>query len=155
MAASPTTNKDANQIKCITEDGKESRNPYLTALKYDNDLFGKLNQDMALKAYRCFLMAAQEGEIEAYLYLGGYHLREIIPASSKEKVFFYFKKYTDMGGKKAYGMLGFMYYQGIGTEKDIEKGKYYYRKAAENGDIEAKRNLAFIETMEDIRESEE
>lgn len=40
--------------------------------------------------------------------------------------------------------LGRMYYEGVGTEKDIAKAVYWYTKSAANGDSDAKHNLGVI-----------
>ena len=39
-------------------------------------------------------------------------------------------------------MLAILYYNGEGTEKNLEKSFYWYQKAAENGHIHALNNLA-------------
>lgn len=48
------------------------------------------------------------------------------------------------GDADAQNSLGNMYYNGIGVNEDIKKAIYYYRLAASNGSIEAKRMLGLI-----------
>ena len=50
-----------------------------------------------------------------------------------------------MGDLVAHNLLGVMYSDGIGVEKDEEKGVYHYEKAAIGGHLKARHNLGCVE----------
>ena len=59
--------------------------------------------------------------------------------------FEYFTKAAELGHSKAHYMLGKMYMNGEGVEKDEEKGVYHLEKAAIGGHPSARHSLAAIE----------
>jgi hypothetical protein len=62
-----------------------------------------------------------------------------------EGAFKYGTKAAEVGDMAAHAQLGFMYYEGRGVEKDMEKAICHYEKAAIGGHPEARLALAVIE----------
>jgi hypothetical protein len=59
--------------------------------------------------------------------------------------FHYFAKAAELGNFEAHFMLGWMYYEGEGVEKDEEKMVYHWEKAAIGGHPHARNNLGYYE----------
>jgi TPR repeat protein len=57
----------------------------------------------------------------------------------------YSTKAAELGDLVAHNLLGVMYSDGIGVEKDEEKGVYHYEKAAIGGHLKARHNLGCVE----------
>ena len=55
------------------------------------------------------------------------------------------KEAAKLGDAKAHYQVGFIFYKGIGVEKDEEKAVCHYEKAAIGGSPEARHYLAIIE----------
>lgn len=66
--------------------------------------------------------------------------------SYKEKAFFYWKKSADHLTSCAYN-LAECYAKGEGTERDIEKAKIYYKKAADKGSVLSALKLQDLERV--------
>jgi len=56
-------------------------------------------------------------------------------------------KAGELGCAEAYFNLGINYEGGNGLERDVKKAKHYFELAAMNGDIDARKNLAFLESQ--------
>src|SRR6266542_1762965 len=54
----------------------------------------------------------------------------------------WYQKAAENGHINAQNNLAFLYENGEGTEKDLEKSFYRYQKAAENGNVDAMNKLA-------------
>lgn len=63
---------------------------------------------------------------------------------SEEMSRYHAEKALALGENKAYGILGYQAQYGLGVGIDIDKASEYYRLAAEAGDPNATRNLAFL-----------
>jgi len=69
----------------------------------------------------------------------GIHIQidKLIKSHDKDKYFNEIKKAAEDGHIDVQHNLATLYYNGEGTEKNLEKAFYWYQKAAENGSIEA------------------
>ena len=73
--------------------------------------------------------------------MGAIHYQE----GDYDKAFEYFKEAAELGDSRAHYQLGFMYGDGEGVEKDVEKGIHHWEKAAIGGHPVARHNLAYHE----------
>ena len=62
-----------------------------------------------------------------------------------DKALKYLTKAAELGYAEAHFLLGYMYGEGVGVEKDLEKEVYHNEKAAIGGHPDARYNLAFVE----------
>lgn len=87
--------------------------------------------------------ASFERDAESFLLLGRMHLDgegSAVPRDP-EKALQYFLQADMLGCIQARGILGRMYHNGIGTEKDLVTASRFLTTAAEHGDLEAGRLL--------------
>ncbi|WP_456086387.1 tetratricopeptide repeat protein [Parabacteroides sp.] len=61
-----------------------------------------------------------------------------------DKAIHYFAEAVEGGFAKSQCLLAEMYEKGNGVSKDIEKAKYWYQKAAEQGDEIATKRLKML-----------
>lgn len=64
---------------------------------------------------------------------------ELVGVKDRKEAFKWLKKAAELGNSNAMGMLGVMYYYGMGTLKDPQQAKYWIKKAYEKGDDEAEK----------------
>jgi TPR repeat protein len=61
---------------------------------------------------------------------------ELVGVKDRKEAFKWLKKAAELGNSNAMGMLGVMYYYGMGTLKDPQQTKYWIKKAYEAGNNE-------------------
>ncbi|MBR1648608.1 MAG: sel1 repeat family protein [Alphaproteobacteria bacterium] len=88
---------------------------------------------------------ANDGDIEACLTLGYMYLDgEQGLERDDEKALMYYSMAAEKKDKIALNNLGSLYYNGIGTKKDVVKAAQLFEEAAALGNNEAAVNLAFV-----------
>lgn len=113
--------------------------------------YGLGGRDVSLtKAYAYFKAAADKGNAEAMNKMGEIYVSKFYPFHDKSKSDKYYskalktyKKQADTDGNACYE-IGYMYQNGHGVDKDLEKAKYYYREGALLGDNNAAWRLGLI-----------
>lgn len=81
--------------------------------------------------------AAAEGNVEARLVLGQQYLTgEEEARKDEKKAFEFFGRAANSGSGYGKYCLGFMYGNGLGVEKDLQKAVIWYVMAASQGDAE-------------------
>jgi len=60
----------------------------------------------------------------------------------EKKAFELFHQATEQGDENSWLNLGYCYDESIGTKKDKTKAMYWYKRAAQNGDLSAYTNIA-------------
>jgi len=94
------------------------------------------------KAYVLFQKAANAGNVDGELLLGGCYLVGAGTKRNPTTAVKWFRKAADTGNPKGEGMLGALYEKGLGVNKDLNKAREYFQKAADQGDEVAKKALA-------------
>lgn len=96
-----------------------------------------LKKEDFVQAKTYFEKAAEEGDVEAYCFLGDlYYLGDGVE-QDYEKAFDIYMKGYKAGDTDCATNLGTCYYWGLGVEADLHKAAFYKEKAAEAGDSEA------------------
>ena len=87
--------------------------------------------------------AAEEGELQAQLWLGWMHrFGRGLPTDHAKAVAWY-RKAAALGSSEAQRQLGHSYYFGLGVPRDHTKGIELYREAAGQGDVESQLTLGW------------
>lgn len=100
------------------------------------------------EAMKWFSKAAEQGNAHAQYCLG------IMADSMNESVKWYIKA-ADQGHRAAQYELGYCYFNGIGIDKDIDKGLEWIKKAANQGNKDAKDWLDYSVAVNRFREAAE
>ena len=94
------------------------------------------------KALALFTQAAQQGSAVAYFYLGEiYYNGGNDTRRSYPRAFAYYEKAANAGVADGQYMLGMMYRQGYGCDKNISMAKRWLSKAASQGHTLAAQKL--------------
>ena len=93
-------------------------------------------KDEAL-AVKWWTKAAEKDEPRAQKELGDYCWRK----KNNEKAFEWWLAAAYNGDETAMGNIGYMYYHGIGAEKDVDEAKHWLTKAAEAGNEKSEEHL--------------
>ena len=96
-----------------------------------------LKKEDFVQAKTYFEKAAEEGDIEAYCFLGDLYYWGDGVEQDYEKAFDMYMKGYKAGDTDCATNLGTCYYWGLGVEADLHKAAFYKEKAAEAGDSEA------------------
>lgn len=88
------------------------------------------------KAYQLFLQAADNGEQDAYYYLGIMNLYGEGTPQNREDALIWFHKAVDAGNSSALGMIGTVYLKDK-TVKNFDQALEIFNQAAEKGDLTA------------------
>ncbi len=108
---------------------------------YEQGIGVTQDRQQALFWYR---KAAEKGDVKGMFSLGTFILLDKSGGMNKAEAVRWLKLAAEKGYSSAYHNLGYCYYNGVGVPKDIEMAKYWYQKAAEEGDEEAKKILQEI-----------
>ena len=93
---------------------------------------------------------AEKGNGDDLYSIGRYY--ENVKKDSKQ-AFDYYLKAAKMGEPIAQTNVAWRYEKGKGVEKDISKAKYWYEKAAEQGDTDSKHRLEKLTEQSHVKES--
>ena len=101
------------------------------------------------EAKKLWMMAHEAGYVTAtlnlgFLFKGGYGPAAELGVPDKEKMFKFYRLAAEAGHKKAQFNIGMCYSDGDGVEQDKAKAKFWYAKAAKEGEAAAMHNLAFL-----------
>lgn len=131
FASSLSANKNEEKIEEI----------YKKGVKYyemaDEEADDTTIEENYIKAYECFLSAAEAGHSEAMYYLGCCYKEGDGVLIDLEKAFYWYFKAALANHKEAQMSLGSCYYFGYGVETNYEEAIIWFSKAAEDGSIEA------------------
>ena len=100
-------------------------------------VFGRGIEQNTSKGLELIESAAEEGCVDAMLYMGEWQLSPENAAGKKEDALYWFLKAADKGSIAGKIQLGLCYLKGLGTEKNLLKGRYWLERAAECGSAEA------------------
>lgn len=102
-----------------------------------------VNYSRALKLY---LIAATRGDAEAQFIVGGMLYKGMGTDPDQRQAFKWLQRAEQQGktSPESLGLLGLMYLQGIGVPQNYVEAEKRLSKAAEQGDIPAKKYLAFM-----------
>ncbi len=89
-------------------------------------IFTKVEQHE--KAMECYLKAAEEGNIEAQLYVSRSYMNGQWISRNYTKAAYWYKKAADQGNATACGIIAALYYEGNLIEKNIEAALHYAQK---------------------------
>jgi TPR repeat protein len=117
---------------------KLSSQNYKTGLDYYNGVTMQQNYD---QAYKYFLKAANEGNINAMYYIGKMYQNGQSVTKDNVKAFNWYTKSAEKGNSLAEQNLGDMLYSGIGVSQDYSKAYTWYIKAAKQNNIAADEKL--------------
>ena len=93
-------------------------------------------------SFQPVLKKALNGDAQAQFELGEmYDLGKGGLYQDREEAFRWYSKAAEKGLPAAQYNLGFMYYNGKGTEKNLDEAKKWWRLAARQGNIKAQNNL--------------
>ena len=135
----PNTSKIANPSTSV--ETKPIQNPNLP---YQQGIAAKNNKDYE-QAFLLFQKAGSLGNAKALYELGNASLNGRGTKADSIKGRQYFERSAQAGYDKAQRSLGFLYEYGFGgIAKDIEKAKYWYQLAADQGNQEAIESLKRI-----------
>ena len=103
--------------------------------------YRKKNYSEALKWYR---KAAEQGNAEAQINLGGMYLYGKGVPQDNSKAVKWFRKAAEQENAMAQKNIGWLYEQGKGVPQDDSEAVKWFRKAAEQGDEEARAYLGWM-----------
>ncbi|HJO93261.1 MAG TPA: SEL1-like repeat protein [Victivallales bacterium] len=92
------------------------------------------------KAIKWFKKAADQGDAKAQVNLAAFYYKK----KEFTMAFQLLKKAAEKGNADGQYNLGWMYSNGVGIEKNLSKGKYWYKKAADQGNEKAGKNLQIL-----------
>ena len=128
--------KDRLSDEDITELFKEAESGSVdAALKLAKDAE---NNNIPVAEEKWLKVAAEAGSAEAWYKLGN----KAVDKNDDKTAFECFKKSADAGFEDAKIYLAFGYLEGLGTEKDVEKGKALLQSVADSGNATAIQKLA-------------
>ena len=128
--------KDRLSFEDLTELFKEARSGSVeAALKLAKDAE---NNNIPAAEEKWLKVAAEAGSAEAWYKLGN----KAVDKNDDKTAFECFKKSADAGFEDAKIYLAFGYLEGLGTEKDVEKGKALLQSVADSGNATAIQKLA-------------
>lgn len=128
---------------------KEQANFWRTAIKgMEGDIDAKFVTGKALvfgrgieknmsKGHELIEAAAEEGCIEAMLYMGEWQLSPDNTSGYKADALYWFMKAVEKGSVAGEIKVGLCYLKGTGADKSLLKGRYWMERAAESGHAEA------------------
>ncbi|PFG58574.1 TPR repeat protein [Vibrio sp. ES.051] len=128
---------------------KEQANFWLTAIAgLEGDINAKFATGKALvfgrgieknipKGHQLIETAAEEGCIDAMLYMGEWLLSPENTAGHRADALYWFIKAAEKGSADGKIQVGLCYLNGVGVEKSMVKGCYWLENAAEGGSAEA------------------
>ncbi|MGP8306199.1 tetratricopeptide repeat protein [Vibrio sp. YIC-376] len=128
---------------------KEQANFWRTAIKgMEGDIDAKFVAGKALvfgrgieknipKGHELIESAAEEGCVEAMLYMGEWQLSPDNTSGYKADALYWFMKAAEKGSAAGEIKVGLCYINGTGAEKSFLKGRYWLERAAESGHAEA------------------
>lgn len=97
------------------------------------------------EAVRWYGYAAKKGDLKAKLAMGKIFDGNLLPGEeTKEMGIRYFEELAEDGYPTAQSILGFKYYFGDGVKKDLGKAISWFKQAAEQGSVDAQRQLGEI-----------
>ncbi|MBQ3349254.1 MAG: sel1 repeat family protein [Thermoguttaceae bacterium] len=128
--------KDRLSFEDLTELFKEARSGSVeAAMKLAKDAE---NNNIPAAEEKWLKVAAEAGSAEAWYKLGN----KAVDKNDDKTAFECFKKSADAGFEDAKIYLAFGYLEGLGTEKDVEKGKALLQSVADSGNATAIQKLA-------------
>lgn len=89
-----------------------------------------------LEAVKLFQQAADNGETEAYFYIGNMYYKGEVVSQDYEEAINWFTKAVEAGDSRAISQLGTIYLQGKGIPQDYEKASKLFLKGVELGSSE-------------------
>ena len=127
-----------------------TKNEYVMYRPYDpynapiTDLIHSLPPNYSVeKAVKWLRKAADQGEVQAHLWLGWMHrFGRGLPTDHAKAAEWYLKA-AALGSPEAQRQLGHAYHYGLGVPKDNTEGLELYRKAAAQGDVESQLMLGW------------
>ncbi len=142
--AKPTPAPIAKPIELPKEPAKESRNPATSdEAKWQQQMgVAYFRQKDFGAAVKCFLQAAELGDVEAQCYLGFCFMYGQGVEKDEAKSLSWFLKAAAQGNVGAEYCLGGAYYLGRGVAKDFSAAVKWWRKAGEHGNADAQFSLA-------------
>ena len=142
-AVSGSTNEDFREaIKWYQEAAKlgHTKSQLKLGTLYFEGLGTDINYDVAAK---WLIEPANSGYVAAQYMMGIIYLdgtKKII--KNERRAFEWFSKAAELGDAPSQGSLGWLYQQGHGTEKDLDKAFYWYTQSAKLGVPDAQNHLA-------------
>ncbi|MBR9786827.1 MAG: sel1 repeat family protein [Vibrionaceae bacterium] len=100
-------------------------------------VFGRGVEKNIPKGHELIEEAAEEGWVEAMLYMGEWQLSPENTSGFRADALYWFMKAADKGSAAGKIQVGLCYVNGTGTEKNMLKGRYWLESAAELGSAEA------------------
>ncbi len=100
-------------------------------------IFGRGIEQNLSKGYELIEAAANEGCVEAMLYMGEWQLSPENSSGHRADALYWFMKAADKDSADGQIKVGLCYLNGTGTEKNLLKGRYWLERAAESGNAEA------------------
>ena len=132
-------------MKKLSENGNAYASFELGSDEYYGHVTGKPRYSKALSYLK---MAAEESHASANYMVGNIYIRGLVGNKGKEELdkgYKYLLKALELGNVAAANLIGNMYYEGVyPLDKDIEKAKEYYSKAAASDYVFAINNLGKI-----------
>ncbi len=100
-------------------------------------VFGRGTEKNIPKGNQLIETAAEEGCIDAMLYMGEWQLSPDNSAGRSADALYWFMKAAEKDSADGKIQVGLCYLNGVGTEKSMVKGCYWLERAAEGGSAEA------------------
>ncbi|EJL6724115.1 sel1 repeat family protein [Vibrio alginolyticus] len=100
-------------------------------------VFGRGTEKNIPKGYQLIETAAEEGCIDAMIYMGEWQLSPDNSAGRSADALYWFMKAAEKDSADGKIQVGLCYLNGIGTEKSMVKGCYWLERAAEGGSAKA------------------
>ncbi len=100
-------------------------------------VFGRGIEKNETKGHELIEAAAEEGSIDAMLYMGERNLDPANRSDHSADALYWFMRAAAKGSSAGKTQVGLCYLKGIGTKKSLVKGRYWLERAAESGNAKA------------------
>ena len=124
--------------------GSDQFSPLMAqAYRYYNGIGRPVNY---AKALRLYLQIARKGDPRAQFVVGGMYYKGQGTDPDHRQGFFWLLKAAEQGvsSPESLSIIGTMYLQGIGVPQNYMEAREYLERAADLGDVTAKKNLAYM-----------
>ncbi len=124
--------------------GNDQFSPLMAqAYRYYNGIGRPVNYTKALRLY---LQIARQGDPRAQFVVGGMYYKGQGTEPDHRLGFFWLLKADEQGvsSPESLSIIGTMYLQGIGVPQNYQEAWEYLKRAADLGDVTAKKNLAYM-----------
>ncbi|NOI24845.1 tetratricopeptide repeat protein [Vibrio mediterranei] len=100
-------------------------------------IYGRGTERNIPKGVSTIQEVAEEGNLEAILYMGDWSISPDNPTPSPKQSTLWFEKAAEKQSEEGMTKLGLNYLNGVGVEQNTDRACYWLERAAEKGNVEA------------------